>query len=92
MAIENIILIIIAGLQLLLAFYVLLKNVKNAVNISFFLMGVGIVVWVASNGVFMENQDLFMGKLTFTGAMILLIGFFYFSLLFPFKDKKLSIN
>ncbi|MBU0974360.1 hypothetical protein KKD03_01530 [Patescibacteria group bacterium] len=90
MAVENLILIIISVLMAGLSFYVLFRNFRSSINISFFVMGIGVVIWVATNGVFMENQDLFMGKLTFTGAMLILVGFFYFSVLFPFRDKKID--
>lgn len=90
MEIQNYILIFESILLLLLAFYVLFRNPKQAINISFFVMVFGAAVWVMSNGIFEEIQLKILGKITFTGAILIAVGFSYFSYLFPFKRRLIN--
>ncbi len=87
MALQIYILIFESILLLLLAFYVWLRNPKQAINISFFVMVLGAAVWVGTNGIFEETQSQLMGRLTFTGAIMIAAAFLYFSFLFPYKAR-----
>jgi len=90
MEIQIIILIIESILLLLLAFYVLFRNQKQAINISFFVMVFGAAVWVGANGIFEEIQSSTLGKIIFSGAILIAVGFIYFAFLFPFKNRLMK--
>lgn len=90
MDIQNIILIFEAILLFLLAFYVLFRNPKQAISVSFFVMVFGAAVWVASNGLFEEYHTLFLGRTTFTGSILVVVGFIYLIMFFPYKSVRVN--
>lgn len=87
MQIQNYILLLEAALLFALAFYVLLRNPGQKVPQAFFVMTFGAGMWVGSNGIFEITQQLFFGKATFIGAILIVTGFIYLSTYFPYQHK-----
>jgi len=53
-------------------------------------MTMGAAVWVASNALDYILFSIFLTRLTYAGAVLIAVGFFYFSLYFPFQKFSIS--
>ncbi|MBU0707579.1 hypothetical protein KKG41_04370 [Patescibacteria group bacterium] len=86
---SSIIVFIIAFLEILLGFYVLSRNKKDPINISFFIVVMGVVIWICSNAIisFLSNENTIelIYRLTYIAGAIIAGGFLYFSWVFPYK-------
>ncbi|MFA6525440.1 MAG: histidine kinase N-terminal 7TM domain-containing protein [Patescibacteria group bacterium] len=85
MGIENIILLVLSALMAILSIYVLLRNRNNAINISFFFMTIGAAIWISSNAVDYIYFSEFLTRITYVGAIVMVIGYYYFSWYFPYQ-------
>lgn len=81
-------------LNLLLALFILLKNPKNHINISFSLFVFTVVAWMITN--FLSNQftdfkvAFWLNKLIFITSPYISFALLYFSLVFPDTVKRFS--
>ncbi len=91
MGLINYILIFEAILLLFLAFYVWLRNPKQAINISFFVMVFGSAIWVFSNATDYVYEKLFLTQFTYIGAILIASGFYYFSYYFPYRRSSMNM-
>ncbi|MBI4811864.1 hypothetical protein HY798_00205 [Candidatus Falkowbacteria bacterium] len=87
MTTTNIILTLLTILNLFLGVFVLRKNFKSNINISYFLFAVGISAWAVTNAIFQATNNYFIAFVVcilayYAGALIAL-PFFYFTLVFP---------
>lgn len=90
----NISLIITSVFNLLLGFFVLRKNIKNAVNASYFLFAFGIFLWAITNAIFQITNSYILSFIVaiiayYAGALLSL-SFFYFTLVFPQEKSNLK--
>ncbi len=89
MDIRGIILYIIALLILILGFYILDRDKKNPINKSFFVIVIGVIIWICSNATisFLEDKSLIelFYRLTYVGGALLTGGFLFFAWVFPYK-------
>lgn len=76
-------------LNLLLGFFVLFKNPKNVIHVTFFFFVLGVVGWGASIlSLLIYGADIIAVRMTFSFAAIMLAGFLLFSVVFPFGQRK----
>lgn len=87
MQIQNYILLVEAGLLFALAFYVLLRNPKQKVPQAFFIMVLGGGIWVGSNAIDYIYRNITLTYFCYLGAIMVAVGFFYFSYFFPYQHK-----
>lgn len=89
----GIILLIIAALELLSGIYIFVTRVKGHIVYAHSIIVLGVVLWVAGNGMFALNTTndmlFFWTKFIYIGAVILTVGFVYFSYAFPYFDIQL---
>ena len=85
--------------NLVLALYVLIKRYKSNYSIPFFIMCIGVTIWIISNYYFQNTESLdeafIFNKLANVGALILSVGVYFFSLTFPQLSRnkfKLSLK
>lgn len=86
-------LLIIAALELLSGIYIFVTRVKGHIVYAHSIIVLGVVLWVAGNGMFALNTLVdalyFWTRFIYIGAVILTIGFVYFSYAFPYFDVPL---
>jgi len=87
MNIKEIITIIATLLNLSLGIFIFLKNRKSQINISYWIMSMGVVGWILTNAFFQKTSSLttalLWARLSDISAIILVSSLFYFSLVFP---------
>ena len=83
------IIVALCGLaNLLLAFYVYRKNIKDRVNVSFFYFGSATALWCFTNFASMMLKDLFWLRSTYAVSCILALAGVFFT--YALSNKKLS--
>ncbi|MDD5566956.1 MAG: histidine kinase N-terminal 7TM domain-containing protein [Patescibacteria group bacterium] len=91
---HGIILYIIGALEIILAFYVLLRNSKSEVCRAYFAFAFGVIIWVLANGSVALFHDsvhlLLLYKLTYFGGAITAGSFLYFTWVFPYKVSYIN--
>ena len=89
------ILIGIVILEFVLGFYILFRNPKSDINISYSLFIFSIALWGLFNAVFILINDLneafIWGKMTYLMAGLIITNFLYFSWVFPFKRTEFNL-
>ncbi|MFA6271962.1 MAG: histidine kinase N-terminal 7TM domain-containing protein [Patescibacteria group bacterium] len=90
MGIENIILLVLSVFMAMLSIYVLLRNSKHLINISFFFMTIGAALWISSNALDYIYFSEFLTRITYVGAIIMVVGFYYFSWYFPYQIQLMK--
>jgi len=94
MSLENIILILVAGLNFGLALEVWLINPKNKINIYFALSSLFFGLWSLFEGLAREAQTASLAYLFARGdngcSLLVVVFFFLFAFYFPYPIKKLG--
>ncbi len=87
MTAHGVVLLIIALLELLLGLYIYNRDRKNAVNITFLLLTIGVLFWVSANSVlaFPTMSVDFWYRLAYSAGIIICSSFLYFSWVFPYR-------
>jgi hypothetical protein len=87
-------LMIIAGLNIFLAFFVWLRNPKNKINIYFSIALVSTALWGVTESLMLsvktEPAVTFYGAVTYIFGIIIASSFLIFSLYFPFEIEKIK--
>lgn len=80
-------------LLLILSLFVFRRNPKDSIYASFALMVFGAAMWVGSNIQGSLNSE-FIVRVSFLGAILVGIGFYFFSYYFPFRlhEHKKFLN
>ena len=91
---KNIILILVAVSQLGLGLFVLIRNPKNKINISFSLVPFALFLWVFSTSQFLVVEDVrwaeFLYKLKFSAGLLIAVFFQFFTIFFPYQKKRVN--
>src|SRR3989344_1351937 len=95
---EFIVFLIITVINFILGVTILLKGIKNKVNISFFFVILSIIFWAISNylgdyfaeSVKNEFFSTLFTRLAYTAATLIAVLFLYFVLIFPREKIKTS--
>lgn len=95
MSLINTILLLLAGFNLALALVIFLRNPKNKINIYFALAVFFVGTWTFGIGMFREAENEFTARIwtwvqNGSGSLIV-IPFLFFSFVFPYPSKKISI-
>jgi len=94
MSIENISLIIVAGLNFGLALMVWLANYKNRINIFFALSALSFGLWSLFEGLSREAPTSNLAYLFARGdnscGLLVVVFFFLFAFYFPYPEKRLG--
>ena len=95
---EFIVFLIITVINFILGVTIILKGIKNKVNISFFFVILSIIFWAISNylgdyfaeSVKNEFFSTLFTRLAYTAATLIAVLFLYFVLIFPREKIKTS--
>jgi len=91
---KNIGLILVALSQLGLSIFILIRNPRHKINLSFFLVPLAIFVWVFSTSQFLIATDIkwaeFLYKLKFSFGLLIAVFFQFFTIFFPYQKKKVN--
>ncbi|MBU1163956.1 hypothetical protein KKA15_00145 [Patescibacteria group bacterium] len=94
MSLINIGLLLIAGLNILLALLIWQRNKKNKINISFAITVAVVGVWSLTMGLFRASTDFSSAWLwtwiQFSAGVLIVIPFYFFSIYFPFQKLLLK--
>lgn len=94
MDIQNILLLITAGLTLGVGIFVLLRGAKEKINLYYFLTSLFMFVWCVSLFIFRyykadELSDL-GGRTSYVAGLLMVLFFYLFSAHFPFVKSKIN--
>jgi len=92
----NIGLIFIAGLNVGLSFLIWRRNPRDKINIYYALAVLFVGLWSFGAGMFRGADDLFTARIwtwvqNGSGSLVV-VSFYFFSLVFPFQLKRLSLT
>ena len=91
MSVESIILAVISVLLTILSLCILIRNMKNPIHISLFVMIIGAAIWVISNGLDYVYLSVLLTKSIYLGALLIAVGFLFFSFYFPFRQRRYTL-
>lgn len=93
---HGIILQIIGYLELVLSLYVLFQNPNDRIRRWYALLVLSVAIWVWSIGAVLFVDDIFiidiLTRLNWVGPILIAPTLLFFSWVFPYIDKKISIN
>lgn len=81
----------IALLELLLGLFILFRHKGNPINTSFFVLTLGVVLWIVSTSTLdlinidSQKEAIFWYNLAHIGGAVLISGFLYFAWVFPYR-------
>jgi hypothetical protein len=94
MNIHAVIIIGVAVAELMLGLYVLLRNRKDSISITFFALVVSIVIWVTANAVLVGSLQGIMNalyyKVAYFSGILIATTFVQFAWVFPYKSANTS--
>lgn len=74
---------LVALMNLLTAFYILVKNIRGRINQTFFLFGAGVALWAGSISAVYFTHNIFFSQLSLFGGLLAVYGLVLFASAFP---------